>query len=159
MLGQADDLMIAYVQKTQTGEIPLADAAQRGPYILAFTAALDDYNQTIPPTPSILNHAWKTVSEVTQQFLNVYQAVDQGQAVSSRDLSSMRTLRQLVKNYQDYAEGYLRAKGKGADFFASEHEAVDAHFQKSYGDQSVPALSSAPYSVPPTAGVTPTLGQ
>jgi hypothetical protein len=144
MLERADDLMIAFVQKSQTGELPLDDAGQRTPYLQAFVVALDDFNQTTPPTPSILNHAWKTFSTASEQYQIVYNAVNQGQAISARDLSSMRLLRQLMKNYEDYAVGYLKAKGKDNSFFTSEHNAVEAHFKMSYGKQPIPATGTSP---------------
>src|SRR5512135_2304278 len=49
MVERAADLMIFVIEKEQAGEFVPGDTASARLYLDAFTAALDDYNRTIPP--------------------------------------------------------------------------------------------------------------
>src|SRR5512135_116946 len=59
MVERAADLMIAVIDKQQSGQIAPGDTAAINPYLDAFAAAMEDYNRTTPPQ-GILNHPWRT---------------------------------------------------------------------------------------------------
>ncbi len=139
MLERAADLMLAFIVKTDTGEIPLGDAKARDPYLTAFPVAIDDFNKTTPPS-GMLNHGWKTVSTVTAQYVIVYAALEQGNGISNNDLFNLKAFRQIMTNYQNLAEGYLTQRGQGTDFFSKQQEAVDQHFKQVYKDLPMPTL-------------------
>ena len=139
MLERAADLILAFIVKTDTGEIPLGDAKAREPYLTAFLAAIDDFNNTTPPL-GMLNQGWKTVSTVTDQYFIVYGALEQGNGISNNDLFNLKAFRQIMANYQNTAERYLTQRGQGTDFFSKQQEAVDEHFKQVYGDLPMPTL-------------------
>ncbi|MDD5369387.1 MAG: hypothetical protein PHQ40_09890 [Anaerolineaceae bacterium] len=147
MLERADDLIMTAIQKIQSGELPLGDATPRNPYTDAFPIAIDAFNKTTPPS-GMLNNGWKNVSKVTAQYNNVYAALIQGSGISTKDLVTLRMLRQLLTNYQNYAEGYLKQSGRGVEFFESQRQAAELHFQKSYGEKPLPTLPVPPTSRP-----------
>ncbi len=139
MVERAADLMIEVIEKEQAGEFAPGDVESAQPYLEAFEAALDDYNQTTPP-PGVLNHPWQTASRATVQFGSVYSALIQGKMISANDLVNLGFMRQLLTNYQSAAEGFLTSWGLGVPaYFASQHLAVEKHLQMFYGDQPVPS--------------------
>ncbi len=138
MVERAADLMISVIEKEQAGEFAPDDAEAARPYLEAFAAAMDDYNQATPP-PGVLNHPWQTASRATFQFGVVYSALIQGKMISTSDLENLKILRQLLTNYQKIAEGYLTSWGLGVPaYFASQHLAVEKHLLMVYGDQPIP---------------------
>ncbi len=138
MVERAADLMIAVIDKQQSGQIAPGDTAAMNPYLDAFAAAMEDYNRTTPPQ-GILNHPWQTASRATIQIGTVYSALIQGKTISANDQVSLRSMRQLLTNYQNIAEGYLTSWGLGVPaFFASQRLAVEMHLQKIYGDLPLP---------------------
>lgn len=138
MVERAADLMISLIEKEQAGEFAPGDAEAAQPYLEAFAAAMDDYNQTTPP-PGELNHPWQTASRATVQFGVVYSALIQGKMITISDLENLKILRQLLTNYQNIAEGYLTSWGLGVPaYFASQHLAVEKHLQNVYGDHPIP---------------------
>jgi hypothetical protein len=151
MLERADDLIITVIQKMQAGEIPVGDPSLLHPYTDAFPMAVDEFNQTAAPS-GFLNNGWNNVSKATIQYNMVYAVLIQGKGISTKDWVTLRMIRQLLTNYQSYAEGYLKQKGRGEEFFASEHKAAEDHFQKNYGDQPFPTLTAPPL---PQPSVTP----
>ncbi len=138
MVERAADLMISLIEKEQAGEFASGATEPRRPYLEAFVAALDDYNQTTPP-PGVLNHPWQTASRATAQFGAVYTALIQGKMISANDLVNLGFMRQLLTNYQSAAEGYLTSWGLGVPaYFASQHQAVEMHLKQVYGEMPVP---------------------
>ncbi len=138
MVERASDLMIDVIKKEQAGEFAPGDTESARPYLEAFVAALDDYNQTTPP-PGVLNHPWQTASRATDQFGAVYSALIQGKTISANDLVNLGFMRQLLSNYQNAAEGYLTSWGLGVPaYFASLHQAVERHLTQVYGEMPVP---------------------
>lgn len=152
LLERADDLILVLIPKIQSGEIPVGDPTPRYPYTDAFALALEVYNQTTPP-PGDLNHPWKTVSGATQQFSQVYNALIQGKAISGKDLINLRIGRQMLTNYHNLAEGYLKNRGVSPDFFVEHQKDADRELQEKYGAQQLPSLSQdqpTPNFVTPT---------
>ncbi len=138
MVERAADLMIVVIDKQQSGQIAPGDTASMNPYLDAFAAAMEDYNRTTPPQ-GILNHPWQTASRATLQFGTVYSALIQGNTISANDKVSLQSMRQLLTNYQNIAEGYLTSWGLGIPaYFASQRLAVEMHLQKTYGDLPLP---------------------
>ncbi len=138
MVERAADLMIDVIKKEQAGEFAPGDTESARPYLDAFVAAMDDYNQTTPP-PGVLNHPWQTTSRATVQFGAVYTALIQGKMISANDLVNLGFMRQLLTNYQSAAEGYLTSWGLGVPaYFASQHQAVEMHLKQVYGEMPIP---------------------
>lgn len=142
MLERAADLIITVVVKIDQGDIPVDDLSARSPYTAAFAVAIDTYNKTTPP-PGDLNIGWKMVSDVTQQFATVNNALMQGRVISNRDLYQLKAFRQIMTNFQNMEKQYLTLSGLGDDFFKSQDRAVDQHFKEAYGNQPLPPLSGS----------------
>ncbi len=131
----AADLMTTYIEKTQRGELQLTDGSTRSTYTNAFASPVRAYNQTTPPQTAALNNGWRWVSKVVYQYLQVYNALGDGQTYAPSSLTGIRMLRQYLVNYQSNAEGYLKNMGYGAEFVTSQHVAVEKHLQNAYGMQ------------------------
>jgi hypothetical protein len=138
LLERSTDLIVAYIDKLEAGQIASDDTSTRQLYLGAFPIAIDAYNKTIPS--AIMVHAWNNVQIAASAYATVYPILQQGRLISANDLFRLKSYRQFLVNYQTTEEAHLINNGNSQDYFTAEQQAVDQLLQKDYGGTPLPPL-------------------